>query len=228
MSEHRMHERFMTVSRTARYVTLGEPAGARQVWFVCHGYGQLASRFLRYFAVLDDGATYIVAPEALSRFYVLPTEGEHGADARVGATWMTREDRLNEINDYIRYLDKLYEEVSELIANDDVEVFVLGFSQGVATAARWIDGGRIRADHIVFWGGSIPRDVDLAGNLARPQMTLVVGDADEHATPQRIEELEQRLSAAQVEYDLVRFEGGHHLNQHVLKRLAGRGRGGSE
>ncbi len=63
----------LVVPRTARYYTLGPTHGfPRELWFVCHGYGQLAERFLRQFAPLDDGTRLIVAPEALSRFYLDP------------------------------------------------------------------------------------------------------------------------------------------------------------
>ena len=47
-------EHHLSVARTARYYTLGEP-GATEVWFVCHGYGQLAGRFLRRFEPIADG-----------------------------------------------------------------------------------------------------------------------------------------------------------------------------
>ncbi|MFL5521990.1 MAG: hypothetical protein ACJ8B6_13695, partial [Gemmatimonadales bacterium] len=54
----------LIVPRTARYYTLGPTHGfPRELWFVCHGYGQLAGRFLRQFAPLDDGTRLIVAPE---------------------------------------------------------------------------------------------------------------------------------------------------------------------
>ncbi|MFY7923741.1 MAG: esterase, partial [Gemmatimonas sp.] len=55
--------------RTARYSVLGtEPAEAQRVWFVLHGYGQLAPRFLRHFAGAVPPDTCVVAPEGLSRF----------------------------------------------------------------------------------------------------------------------------------------------------------------
>src|SRR6476469_3720019 len=101
------------VPRTARYYTLGPTHGfPRELWFVCHGYGQLASRFLRQFAPLDDGTRLIVAPEALSRYYLDPVaERRHQREPRVGASWMTREDRFAEIVDYVSYLDQLAGEV---------------------------------------------------------------------------------------------------------------------
>jgi DNA-binding transcriptional LysR family regulator len=70
------------VRRTARYFTLGPTHGfPRELWVVCHGYGQLAQRFLSQFAVLDDGTRLIVAPEALSRFYLDPLAARRGQDA---------------------------------------------------------------------------------------------------------------------------------------------------
>jgi hypothetical protein len=96
------HHRIV-VPRSARYYTLGPTHGfPREVWIVCHGYGQLASRFLGQFAGLDDGTRLIVAPEALSRFYLDPIpERRDQRNPRVGATWMTKEDRDAEIADQL-------------------------------------------------------------------------------------------------------------------------------
>src|SRR2546426_7091347 len=72
-----MQEHHIGVTRSARYFTLGDSSrGVGEVWFVCHGYGQLAARFLEKLRVLDDGRRYLVAPEGLSRFYLTesPTE----------------------------------------------------------------------------------------------------------------------------------------------------------
>src|SRR5919202_1046254 len=103
-----MREHHITVTRTARYVTLGDVHEAlRQVWFVCHGYEQLPARFRQPSEDLAEGPRLIVAPEALSRFYVESGAGTRHADVPVGATWMTREDRLSEIADYVSYLDGL-------------------------------------------------------------------------------------------------------------------------
>ncbi|MDE3054320.1 MAG: phospholipase, partial [Gemmatimonadota bacterium] len=87
-----MAEHHLRVRRTARFHSLGEfGPGVREIWIACHGYGQLAGRFLRHFRAAAHPERLIVAPEALSRFY-LDNALPHGPDARVGATWMTRED----------------------------------------------------------------------------------------------------------------------------------------
>jgi len=102
-------EHHIEVPRTARYLTLG-PGDAADVWIVIHGYGQLAGRFLRRFEPIDDGTRHIVAPEALSRFYVGNEAGRHGQSSKVGATWMTREAREDEITDYVNSMWELQDE----------------------------------------------------------------------------------------------------------------------
>ena len=96
----------LAVRRTARVAVLGpEGPGVRELWYVLHGYGQLAAPFLEEFRAIDDGTRLIVAPEALSRFYEGDAKSRLHKDARVGASWMTREDREAEIADYLGYLD---------------------------------------------------------------------------------------------------------------------------
>src|SRR5213595_2848351 len=87
---------------------------------------QLAARFLEKLRVLDDGHRYLVAPEGLSRFYL----SESPTERRVGASWMTREDRLAEIEDYVRYLDAVYADVFGFLDRALVTAHALGFSQG--------------------------------------------------------------------------------------------------
>ena len=202
--------------------------GLTQVWFVLHGFGQLARYFIRNFASLDDGRRLIVAPEALSRFYIGEVDGSTSAQARVGATWMTREDRLTEIDDYVRYLDHLHAHVMTTIeeaggATAKVRAVALGFSQGVATAARWAHRGGARLDKLILWAGSLPPEIESEADFARLKpldLVFVLGDHDPFAEPSRVGELEGRLRSHGVPYRLIRFDGGHELNAAVLGGLA--------
>src|SRR5260370_684450 len=142
-----MQEHFFSTPRSARYFTLGSPQGATDVWIVCHGYGQLASRFLERFRALESERRCIVAPEGLSRFYLT----ENPSERRVGASWMTKEDRLHEIDDYVRYLDTLHTQV----VPGNARVTALGFSQGTATVCRWAAFGAARIDRVMVWGGGV-------------------------------------------------------------------------
>jgi predicted esterase len=211
MEEHRI-----SVPRSARYHTLGDRKGAGDVWFVCHGYGQLAARFLERFRPLDDGSRCVVAPEGLSRFYLT----EDPSERRVGASWMTRESRLSEIEDYVRYLDAVYRDV----VDGSPRVTVLGFSQGAATACRWAAFGSPRVDRLIVWGGEIPPDLDLAASpalerLRALRLELVYGSRDQYFTPKVVAAAEARLRAAGLPYTLVPFDGGHEIDEATLRRL---------
>jgi hypothetical protein len=74
-----------------------------------------------------------VAPEGLSRFYF--EGGFHGPGSKVGATWMTREDRLAKIEDYVGYLDALHD-----------AVFARAVRRPAAAGPRSRGGHRMNAD----------------------------------------------------------------------------------
>jgi predicted esterase len=214
MKEHRL-----SVTRSARYFTLGRIE--REVWFVLHGYGQLAARFLGHFESLDDGARLIVAPEGLSKFYLT----EDPAERRVGASWMTREDRLTEIEDYVQYLDAVYSDVFGVVDRSLVKVRVLGFSQGATTACRWTTMGTARVDRLIVWGGEVPPDLDLtrepaAGRLRGSRLSLVYGSRDEYFTPKIVAATEARLHQHGIPYELFPFDGAHEIDAPILKKLA--------
>ncbi len=213
------------VRRTARYYTLGPTHGfLRELWIVLHGYGQLARRFLSAFGPLDDGSRLVVAPEALSRFYLDPvSERRQQETPRVGATWMTREDRLAEIEDYIAYLEQLTMELRHHLAGAGPRIVVLGFSQGTATMCRWLAASELRADQIVLWAGGIPPELDVAEWAARlhgAPLTLVAGESDEMVPEAAVVAEGERLSAAGVAFTLLRYPAGHRIDPDALMRLA--------
>jgi len=216
-----MREHHLTVPRSARYFTLGELGpGTRDVWFVCHGYGQLAGRFLRQFEPRMDGTRFVVAPEGLSRFYL---ESGRGRNEKVGASWMTREDRLSEIADYVRYLDALQAEILRDVDPGTVGVHLLGFSQGTATVSRWTALGAVRPERMILWGGEVPPDLDLAAGaqaLRRGRLILVAGDQDEFMTGKVLARDEGRLREQGIPFETRRFPGGHELDAGVLRELA--------
>ena len=205
-----MDEHFIRVSRTARYVTLGSAGpSAAELWLVCHGYGQLAGRFAAAFAPLVDDVRLVVAPEGLSRFYV-----DRSQQRVMGASWMTREDRLHEIEDYLGYLDAVYAEVRSAVGRD-VPVTAFGFSQGVATATRWAARTRAPLRRLGVWGGSLPPELDLAVFRGR-RITAVCGERDELITPKVRRADEERWRAAGVPVEVRLFGGGHEMPADVL------------
>ena len=221
------HEHHLTVSRSARYYLVGTPtADVRQLWIALHGYGQLAARFIRHFVGVAEAGRLVVAPEALSRFYVGNDLTAHAhAQARVGATWMTREDRLAEISDYVGYLDTVYARVLELLpSGTQCELGVLGFSQGAATACRWTAFGKAPVRRLVVWAGGVPDDLELGpvrDRLAGRPLELVIGDADPYRTPEAVTAQLERLRRAGVPARFHGFAGGHQLDAALLQQVLG-------
>lgn len=197
---------------------IGAPAGQpAELWIVLHGYGQRADRFLRRFRSIAGTERRVVAPEGLSRFY-LDERYE-----RVGASWMTREDREHEIEDTVAWLDSL---AAHLRERDGVppRTVVLGFSQGAPTAGRWLARGRTRADHLICWGAGLPHDVDpgvFRELHARLELTLVVGEHDALVPPERIDAEASRLEQLGIPFTLLHYGGGHDIDAPTLEALAG-------
>jgi predicted esterase len=214
-----MEQRKIKIEKTGRYFVLGDSsAEIEQVWFVCHGYAQLANYFLKNFELLNDGKTLIVAPEGLSRFYW------EGVAGKVVASWMTKEDREDDIHDYVNYLDAVYSEVISQIKNRSVKINVLGFSQGVATVCRWLASGGSQADNLFLWAGAFPSDLNLELNkkiLDALHITFVMGDNDQYITEEKVQEHIKMLEKSTLKYNVVRFEGGHEINSEALKKVSG-------
>ena len=215
-----LQEHHLSTPRTARYYVLGENAQApAEIWIVCHGYGQLAGRFLSRLDALDDGRRLIVAPEGLSRFYVDGT----GPVSKVGASWMTREDRVGEIEDYVRYLDAVYDAACRPVHREGVALTVFGFSQGVATASRWAVRGKRKVDRLVLWAGLLPPELDPGAHQAALNaldLVFVLGDRDEFTGGAALAQQQAALERAAVRYRLITFDGGHRIDADALRRLA--------
>jgi predicted esterase len=139
---------------------------------------------------------------------------------------MTSEDREREIEDYVGYLDLLYDEVFSLVRRQSVRLWVFGFSQGTATVARWVARGKVDPDRVVLWAGLLPPELTRqdAGALARrAPLTVVLGRQDEYAKPEVVAAEETRLKDLGVDCELIRFDGGHEIVPDVLRSLASSG-----
>jgi predicted esterase len=206
----------LKVTKNTRFFMLGEPGPEiRKVWFICHGYGQLGNYFLRNFQALQDNTALFIGCEGLNRFYT------NGFSGRVGASWMTKEDRTDDIEDYIGYMDAVYANVMSML-DGPVHITAFGFSQGTATVCRWMQAGSQKIDNLVLWAGAFPPDVDLALNKDRFNKSrnfLVVGDEDEFIKEEDIDALCERLKSCGVNQELLRFKGKHEINTETLRKI---------
>ena len=207
----------ITIQKTARYFLIGKPSEKiKSALIVLHGYGQLAEDFIKYFEPIKNETTLIIAPEALNRFYI------KGFSGKVGSTWMTKEDRENEIKDYVNFLDAVYDDVIKFGLISNITITVLGFSQGTVTACRWLSKRKSKVDRLILWGGGIPPDADLESSselFNSLQLTIVVGDKDEFISPEQIDKEEQRLKKNNIKYSLMLFEGKHIIKKEILLKL---------
>lgn len=215
-----MAEHHLTFNFKARYFSSGEVTDkTKHILFVLHGYGQLAQYFIRKFSVLENQDVVVIAPEGLSRFYLDPLEGAGRKTTRVGATWMTKENRLVDIENYVNYLDTVFDSV---VGERKIPVSILGFSQGSATASRWILSKNIHFDRLILWAGILPEDMNFevgAEELKYKSVVMVYGKQDPFLTNARFEEMKSLTEKLKTKVDVVTFEGGHDIDDGALVSL---------
>lgn len=220
MNKSKTEKHLVEVIKTARYFTYGELTGkTKNIWFVLHGYGQLAKYFIGKFEILNDGNNFIVSPEALNKFYL------KGFSGRIGATWMTKEERESEIKDYVNFLDSVYTTLLNNINLNSIKINLLGFSQGAHTAVRWLLKGKIKPDNLILWSGSFPNEPiaeDEVSLLNESNMFILIGSRDEFIDEKSIEAEKRRLNSMKLNYELIQFEGGHEITGEVLSLLVKR------
>lgn len=211
-----MQEHHFTVQKTARYFMLNEiRPTTRHVWWVLHGYGQLAKYFIKHFNPLAERDHVVIAPEGLSRFY-LSDNWE-----RVGASWMTKEDRLSEISDQIAYLNalqkSLYEESSGVIP---FQTHVLGFSQGTATAWRWLGNSDMNVDNLVLWAGMIPPELqERISNRKGMNVHTVFGTKDPFFSEEKVTTIRNLIAESGLQAQSYTFDGEHTIDKETLNAL---------
>ena len=216
-----MEEHQLIVTRRARYYVLGSPADAADLWIVIHGYGQLAAEFAGAFEGLVGDQRAVVAPEALNRYYK-DAEGQSGphTETPVATTWMTRVYRDAEIADYVEYLDKL----AAAVRRPGARLGVIAFSQGVATAWRWVALGTTAFDRVVMWAGALPPDLDVVQYRERfpaRGVEIVYGTGDEYVSWIGVDAQVERLTTAGIPFTMTTFNGGHRLDRDTLLAVAG-------
>lgn len=203
----------ITYQRSARYYTYGNPEKANTVLYALHGYGQLPAYFIRKFYQLDPDQYFVVCPEGPHRFYLQGTNG------RVGASWMTKEDRLNDIQDYVLLLDTIQSEIET--KHSFKKKILLGFSQGGATASRWLAYGKTKFNQFILWAAVFPPDMEpeVKEQFKASSNHMVIGNQDEYSTVEKAEEFCQKLNEEGMNFAFHTFIGKHDLDQQLLQKL---------
>ncbi len=211
-----MFRKEVTFDFKAPYYKKGvENKNSKNVWLIFHGYGQLVEDFHHHFSILNTDEHILIFPQALSKFYL------KGIGQKIGATWMTSHDREYDINNYINYLDHIYAlEIESLIKNH--KLFILGFSQGVHTATRWIYQSNIKYDKLILWGAPMAHEMN-AGIVKKSfnvgEQIFVVGDQDRFIDASALETIERRYEKIGFKYKLIKYSGTHDIYPEVLAKL---------
>lgn len=206
-------EQQLTIEKTVRYFTFGNIETAKNLWIVLHGYGQLPNYFIRKFQTLNPEENFIVAPEGMHRFYLEDTSG------RVGASWMTKEARENDIEDNNKYLDKLAKELLKKKSFD--KKILLGFSQGGATATRWHESGCFKANVFVLWASIFTPDLDFYPNesiLMKSRNFFVLGN-DDPFYKDKENEVKELFNSQKFSFKMLDFEGKHDISSEPLEKI---------
>jgi predicted esterase len=203
------------IVKNARYAMLGNEVNPKNVWVVMHGYGMLSRYFIRKFEDWNLEENLIIAPEGLSKHYLI------GFNGRVGATWMTKEDRINEIEDQINFFEDLHKTLIAPIKTP-YNLHVLGFSQGATAALRWFIRTKNSLKSVILWGSTFPMDVfntDDLLKIEKQKILMVFGKKDEFISPSNLITHLDFLHKLKEDIEIIQYNGGHELDKNVLNQI---------
>ncbi len=184
----------------------------KKVWLVCHGMGYLSRYFLNYFKDLNATENYMIGPQAQSKYYI-PPKFQH-----VGASWLTKENTINETENVMRYFDEVFK--AEDLPKDKA-LIVLGYSQGVSVAMRYIAKRQLQCSQLILHSGGIPKELTVADfKFLKAKVSLVYGTNDEYLNEDRV--LEEKNRAFELfgeAVTIIPFEGKHEVNVDFINNL---------
>ena len=177
----------------------------------------LSEYFIKKFDCIINETTLVIAPEATNRFYL----GNNYT--RVGASWMTKLDREQEISDNILFLDKLFSIIKKEIGHDNFKLNTLGFSQGGPALVRWLMSNKLNTNSLILWGSDIPKDSLVIENKSRwdsMNLKIVIGKNDEYINEEKKQEFVGVVKSYGLKYELIEYEGSHKIIEEELKKIA--------
>jgi len=187
----------------------------KNVWIVFHGMGYLSKYFINYFSHLNPDENFIIAPQAPSKYY-------QGSNFKhVGASWLTKENTIEETNNVLTYVDEVFK--AEAPKNIP-KLIVLGYSQGVSIATRWLASRKINCNHLILHSGGIPTELvpkDFSFLNEDVRVTYLYGNKDQYIDEARkTEEVLKGNNLFGNHIDFHVFNGGHEVNLNYIKLLA--------
>jgi predicted esterase len=208
-------EKVVSFNITNTYSTLNKKnQQTKTVWLVFHGIGYLSRYFLKYFRHLNMIENYIIAPQAPSKYYL------NGDYKHVGASWLTKENTEVEIDNLLNYLDGVYtaEDLSKI-----ENLNILGYSQGVSVASRFIARRKINCQNLILHSGKVPQELTAEdfGFLDKTKISFIYGTEDEYLKSGIVKLEENRLKKIfPKNLEIIPFQGGHEVNKNLISKFA--------
>lgn len=209
-----LQEKEITYASSNSYSTLNKlTEHTKTVWFVCHGMGYLSRFFLRYFKNLNTEENYIIAPQAPSKYYIQPK-------MHVGSNWLTKDNTASETENIMNYFDAIFK--TEQIPNN-VNLIILGYSQGVSVAMRYLAKRQLQCSQLVLHSGGIPKELttkDFKYLSEDTEVKLIYGTKDEYLDEARIQlESERAKDLFGNKVSFMPFNGKHVVNVNYITDL---------
>lgn len=205
-------EKNITYSFTNTYSTLNElTPNTKYVWFVCHGLGYLSRYFINYFNILNSEEHYIIAPQASSKQYL------NGKFKHVGASWLTKENTVADMENVHANLNAIWD--AEQIPHDK-KIIVMGFSQGVSVASRWLARTKINCYILVQYAGKMPREFKPEDFSHVKNVKAFVGNRDEYINDAIITAEKEYLSSLFKDtLSFTVFDGTHEVKPEIINSI---------
>ncbi len=182
----------------------------KNIWLVFHGIGYLSRYFIRLFDSLNKEDNYFIAPQAPSKYY-------KGNDYRkVGSSWLTKENTEAETKNVLRYIDAI---VAKETIPKDLNFVILGYSQGVSIATRWIASRKINCDALIMISGGFPKELHKEDFDFLPKNTKImhiVGEKDPFFEIEKVQAEKERVREILPQIEFRTHPGGHELDPKTL------------
>ena len=205
-------EKEVSFKTNKTYSTLNTIDKNQNIWFACHGIGQLSHYFLNNFLNIPKEKNYIIAPQAPSKYY-------HSTQTkRVGACWLTKENTQLEQRNIFRYFDEILNQEKPVTPN----IFI-GFSQGVSVMLRYLVYKKLNVNDIVIMSGKIteePKESDFDYLSKKTKVWLSYGLSDPLLNNKLLDvEINKSRQLFGKRLNIIAFDGKHEIDQELILNL---------